>query len=393
MDTLLSKGVRFCLLLLGVLLCSPESRSQEKQITVRVIVPPSTPKEATVFIAGNAPQFGNWNPGAIKMRRENDSVWSRTANAPMGVLVEFKITRGSWATQAVYQEGVIPQNTTFVVANDTVIILHPISWSDVLATVKAKETGGGIVGTVKYHRAMKGEGLNHERDIIVWLPPSYEKSQQVRYPVLYMHDGQNVFDPATSFLGYDWQADEMADSLIKQNSMNEIIIVGIYNTPDRAPEYSDTDQGRSYARFVVNILKPFIDSTYRTKPEREHTAVMGSSMGGLISFLFGWWYPDVFSQAGCVSTAFVREVEGNLFEEVKTYDGPKKKVRFYFDVGELEPPLVDGYYRMIELLKEKGYQKGEDLEYYFDQGAVHNEQAWANRLWRPLLFMFGKKGN
>jgi predicted alpha/beta superfamily hydrolase len=363
--------------------------SQEKRVTIRVVVPPSTPKEASIFIAGNAPELADWNPGKVRMHREGDSVWSFSGSAPSGAFVEFKITRGSWNTQALYEDGVIPPNISFVVTGDTTIIVRPLYWRDLSPAFLTNVPGGGIVGTVKYHRGLKGEGLQHERDVIVWLPPSYENDAGKRYPVLYMHDGQNVFDPNTSFIGYDWHADEVADSLIKAGKMQEVIIVGIYNTPDRISEYSNSEIGRNYARFVVQRLKPLIDSTYRTEPGQEHTAVMGSSMGGTISFLFAWWYPEIFSQAGCISTAIAPVEDRRLLDAIRDYDGAKKRIRFYLDVGELEPGLIPGYEALVSVLQEKGYEKGKDLEFVFDRGAAHNEHAWANRLWRPLTFMFG----
>ena len=250
---------------------------------------------------------------------------------------------------------------------------------------------GGIVGAVAYHRGLRGEGLRYDRDLIVWLPPSYRKEPKRRYPVLYMHDGQNIIDPSTSFIGYDWHVDNVADSLIRASKMEEIIVVGMYNTPDRTAEYSDTDLGRNYAEFVVRRLKPLIDSTYRTLPGREHTAVMGSSMGGLISFLFVWWHPDVFSMAGCLSSAFMRE-HTQILSDVEKYSGSRKPIRIYLDCGGngLDERLKPGMDEMASLLKKKGFVDGVDYQVYFDEHAGHDEHAWAARIWRPLLFMFGK---
>jgi predicted alpha/beta superfamily hydrolase len=240
---------------------------------------------------------------------------------------------------------------------------------------------------------MEGEGIK-PRDVIVWLPPSYEKHRRKRYPVLYMHDGQNVFDPATSFLGVDWQVDEVADRLIRERKMQEIIIVAIYNTPDRRDDYSDTPKGRAYMRFIVEKLKPFIDQQYRTLPDRKHTAVMGSSMGGLISFLLVWNYPQVFSQAACLSPVFDhRDISVNAVPLVETYVGPSKKIRIYMDNGVvgLDEQLQPGCDAMLRALQAHGFKLGRNLEWYRDPDAEHNERAWAKRVWRPLLFMYGVK--
>jgi predicted alpha/beta superfamily hydrolase len=360
--------------------------AQESKVTFKVITPHSTPRGAPIFIAGNHPLLGDWNPGKVQLQKENDSLWTISLKFPKGSRLEFKITRGSWNTQAVYEDRVVPPNIQLSIGTDTTLTIRPMDWSD-----NAFSSGGGIVGTVNYHRAFRGTNLKYERDAIVWLPPSYYKDLRKRYPVLYMHDGQNIIDPATSFIGYDWHVDEVADSLIRSGKVDELVVVGVYNTADRIAEYSDTDLGRSYALFVINELKPFIDKTYRTKPDRENTAVMGSSLGGLISFLFVWWYPDVFSEAGCLSSAFLADSD-KILKEVQEYTGAKKNIRIYLDCGSegLEARLKPGYDEMIKVLKEKGYKEGIDLEYYFDQGAEHNERAWADRLWRPLVFMFGK---
>jgi predicted alpha/beta superfamily hydrolase len=252
------------------------------------------------------------------------------------------------------------------------------------------KSAGGIVGTVKYQTGLQGDGLKYPRDLIVWLPPSYGKEPTRRFPVLYMHDGQNIIDPSTSFIGYDWRIDEMADSLIRTGAMQEIIVVGINNSPDRMPEYSDTDLGRSYARFVVHTVKPLIDSLYRTIPDRSHTAVMGSSMGGLMSFLLVWWYPDVFSKAGCLSSVFSFDHE-KFLHEVEAENGRSRDFRIYMDCGGFgeEATLRPGMDKMVALLQEKGYAEHKDFEWFYDPLAEHSERAWAARLWRPLLFLFG----
>jgi len=363
---------------------------QDARLLIKVVAPPSTPGGSRVFIAGNQPALGDWDPGKIVLQKQNDSLWTISRKFPKGLVVEFKITCGSWDTEAIYKSGVVPANTNFMARVDTALTLRPLTWRDQMSAA-AVPPGAGIVGTVKYFRALKSLKLRHPRDVIVWLPPAYEKNKTQRYPVLYMHDGQNVFDPRTAFGGYDWRVDEVADSLIRANKMEEIIIVGIYNSPDRAPEYSDSELGRGYIDFVAGELKPLIDQTYRTKPDAKNTAVMGSSMGGLSSFLFVWKRPNVFSKAGCLSSAFLWD-DNKILQEVKNYSGAKKPIRLYLDDGSegLEARLKPGYDEMVALLQEKGYKPGRDFEFFYDLGAAHHEPAWAKRVWRPLLFMFGK---
>jgi predicted alpha/beta superfamily hydrolase len=254
---------------------------------------------------------------------------------------------------------------------------------------KANAERDEIVGIVKYHRGFSSTLLNNQRDIVVWLPKGYNsrKKKDMRYAVLYMHDGQNILDPKTAYAGKDWRADETITKLIRKRKIKDIIVVGIYNTPDRLDEYCWSEKGQLYLRFIVEELKPFIDSNYRTLADRENTAIIGSSMGGLISFYAGWFYPEVFSKAGCMSSSFYYHNDHAL-KLVEDYNGPKKNVKFYIDHGE--DGLVRGQ-KMFCLLTQKGYLLGQDIDYYYAPGAEHNEKEWAARLERPLIFFFGSK--
>jgi predicted alpha/beta superfamily hydrolase len=244
-----------------------------------------------------------------------------------------------------------------------------------------------IIGKARYHKKFYSRFLDNERDIIVWLPPSYNNKNDKRYPVLYMHDGQNIMDPLTSFAGMDWQVDETVTRLINEKKIQEIIVVGIYNTPERVGEYSDSEKGNKYIQFIIYELKPFIDKSYKTFTDAKNNAVVGSSMGGLISFLINWKYEDIFFKSGCLSSSFYYDNE-KAIRMVKEYDGPKKEVKIYIDHGE--DGLTTGQ-KMFSALTEKGYIIGRDIDYYYAPGAEHREDAWAERLERPLVFLFGKK--
>jgi predicted alpha/beta superfamily hydrolase len=244
-----------------------------------------------------------------------------------------------------------------------------------------------ITGEVRYHRGFHSVFLGNERDVFVWLPPSYSLQSAKKYPVLYMHDGQNLIDPATSFMGVDWQVDETVTGLIKTGELKEIIIVGIYSTENRLEEYSDSETGRNYIKFLIEELKPFIDSSYRTVRDSKNSAVMGSSMGGLISFIIAWRYPEVFSMAGCLSSSFYYDND-KIFEMLKNYNRPPRGLKIYIDHGE--DGLTRGQ-KMFAVLTQMGFVIGANLDYYYAPAAEHNEAAWADRLVRPLLFFFGSR--
>lgn len=251
---------------------------------------------------------------------------------------------------------------------------------------KIKENLGRIkiTGKVIYYNEFYSEILKNKRTIVVWLPPSYYKNKEKRFPVLYMHDGQNIMNPATSFAGVDWQVDETVSRLIKDDMLEEIIVVGIYNTADRLKEYSLCKTGIKYMKFVSGELKEFIDKNYKT--EINNTAVMGSSMGGLISFLIAWNYPAIINKAACMSSSFYYDSE-KVIKMVNKYNGAKKEIKIYVDHGE--DGLIEGQ-KMFCALSAKKYLIGKDIDYFYAPNAGHNEAEWAKRLERPLIFLFGK---
>lgn len=242
-----------------------------------------------------------------------------------------------------------------------------------------------------YHRKFHSTILGYDRDVIVWLPPDYEKKPERRYPVIYAHDGQNLFDPATAFAGVDWQLDEAAEALIRGKKIEPMIIVGLSNTMGRLEEYT-TKRGPKYAAFIIDEVKPFIDKTYRSLPDREHTAVLGSSLGGLISFYLAWWHPEIFSMAGCLSGTWMLDNAAAL-RFIETEMRPTTpNLKIYLDHGSegAEGNQAWVYRSMRDALIRRGFVVGKNLAYYFGVGDEHGEAAWARRVSRPLKFFFGK---
>ena len=256
-------------------------------------------------------------------------------------------------------------------------------------TTKVEHT---IVGNVKYH-TLKTKFLHSgTRDVIVYLPPSYDKNTNLKYPVLYMHDGQNIFDKATGAFGKEWYVDEKLECLIQKKVIKEVIIVGPYNgLQDRILEYTwnpmpgeGGGEGKSYGDFLTQELKPFIDKTYRTKADRENTAVLGSSLGGLISLYIARNYSDVFSKIGMMSPS----LWWNNGEAIKEVDSMTDKFDFWIDGGTKESETMVSY---VEQLHEKLRAKyGDDHIFeYIQPEANHSEEAWATRVHGPLIQFFG----
>jgi predicted alpha/beta superfamily hydrolase len=258
-----------------------------------------------------------------------------------------------------------------------------------------------LTGNIQCHRQFLSRTLGNRRDILVYLPPGYRRFVRRRFPVLYLQDGQNLFDAVTAFAGVEWGVDETAQRLIRRRLIEPIIIVAIANTgPDRIHEYAPTrgvieskgkrkkrsrGLARKYAKFLIHELKPFIDSNYRTKPEAEFTGLGGSSLGGLLTMTLGLWFPNVFTRLAVLSPSVWWDneviVRGVLALEKKL------PLKIWLDTGSAEP----GWERARNLcaaLLDRGWNLYDDLEYHEFEGADHSETAWGMRVDPMLRFLY-----
>jgi predicted alpha/beta superfamily hydrolase len=238
--------------------------------------------------------------------------------------------------------------------------------------------------------AVHSPELGNSRDILVYLPPSYRTSRR-SYPVLYMHDGQNLFDPDTSFAG-DWGVGRIMDAATRRGL--EALVVGVPNMgPERLDEYSPFHdpgaggggRGDAYAAFVAGTLKALIDRRFRTRRAREHTAIAGSSMGGLASLHALFRHPGVYGAAGVLSPS-LWFAGGAIFSSIEA--APPVPARIYLDIGALEgAEHVANARRMRDLLLAKGYRPERDLRWLESRSGRHDERSWGRRLARALPFL------
>lgn len=323
-----------------------------------------------IAIRGSAPPL-SWSTGKNATWTAGN-VWVASWSASAGDL-EFKplINDGQWSTGANYR-----------VRAGATLDLYPFF--------------GPATGRVVIVPSLASPQLGGSRSLAIYLPPSYDENPAKRYPVLYMHDGQNLFDPATSAFGVEWRVDENVDALVGSGKMDEVIVAGVYNSANRIWEYTpccDPTYGGGgadqYERFLIDTVKPYVDQSLRTQTGKASTAVMGSSLGGLLSFYLARRNPAVFGKAGCMSSSFWWNDQALTAQVEQSTAHPP--VGFYVDAGTSNDGLPETT-RMAAALAADGYVQGADLDFVTAQGGSHNEASWAARVALPLQWMFPWQG-
>jgi predicted alpha/beta superfamily hydrolase len=348
-------------------------------------VPFNNPANSSIFLAGS---FNSWDPQNKNFQfQKNEKGYFLELSLNAGSY-EYKITRGGWDKVECTNEGKDVGNRTLKVDADATIEISVGGWKDMFASSSQARKSTANKNVRIIDTAFYMPQLNRTRRVWIYLPPTYISSNK-KYPVLYMHDGQNVFDEATSFSG-EWGVDEALDTLGLK--YNECIVVGIDNGVDkRLNEYSPYDfnlsannvpgkgEGSLYVDFLVKTLKPFIDKKYRTLKNKENTFIAGSSMGGLISMYAILKYPNKFGGAGVFSPAFW--VGPKIFDDIKA-KGKKVKGKIYFYAGDAEgetmvPMTLKAFNEMHRVSKS-------DMREVIRSGGKHNEQRW--RMEFPLFY-------
>lgn len=364
--------------------------------TVLVVqAPAATPVGATLWVAGDRPELGVWNGAGLALARAADGTHSVVLPLSAGTTFEYKITRGGWDTVEKDAAGGEMANRRGVVGGtDDTIRIVVAAWRD--QSEPRARPASSITGVIRRHTAFASRHVP-ARDVVVWLPPGYAEAPAVHYPVVYFHDGQNVFDGATSFIpGKEWRADEAADTLIRTGRIPPCILVAVSNTSGRMTEYTSSRDGRhggggsaAYFQFLTEELVPFIDSTYRTRRDPANTAIIGSSLGGLAAIDLGLSHPERFGLVGCVSPS-VFWADAAVVRRVRA--GDHAALRIWLDIGSEESaPGADGARHWLEharLLRDalvaRGWREGGDLHYEEIRGGRHDESAWAARIDRIL---------
>jgi len=384
--------------------CANEMDDSARE-SVQVVLQLSATQDgnAEYFVAGNLAAIGSWSPDGLRFDRNAEGQLVATFSAPADATVEYKLTKGTWGTVEKDAKGADISNRRLKVQSQRNGLPQRIELSVPLwgGQLAVKST---VTGTLILHKAFESLNLKKPRTIAVWLPPSYSDSTD-RYPVLYLHDGQNLFDASTAAFGTEWNADETATERMKQNRISPIILVGIWNTPDRIMEYTPTfnksigagGSGEAYIHFLVDELKPFIDRNYRTKPDRESTVIGGSSLGGLISLYACEKSSITFSGCAAISPTLGWDDEVFLKGFVKSGDWVHA-TRIWLDMGSKEGKSLETQANSLErasrfanILKGSGKVLGRELQFVIVPDGQHNEATWSKRFGDVLEFFFGSE--
>jgi predicted alpha/beta superfamily hydrolase len=364
-------------LLVVVLLISNLALWCQFKLTIYLNNLPLKHQSDTFFVAGN---FNNWAPGQHMFVKKDSRAFIQIDGLVEGVY-EFKFTRGDWGKVETRPDGLDIGNHVIRLSSDTTVQYTIAGWKDDFASLPKSHTASRNVQILD--TAFLMPELDRTRRIWLYLPPGYTTSKK-RFPVMYLHDGQNVFDDYTAAFG-EWGVDECIDSMV-QKGKHGCIVVGIDNGPQRMTEYNPyafkefgKGEGDLYVDFIVNTLKPFIDRKYRTLPSKLNTIVAGSSMGGLISYYAMLKYPEVFGKTGIFSPAFwtaekIRELTRTAAADLKG--------KLFFYMGGLEG---DKYIEdMKEITDELGRHSPALIYVVVDPEGSHNEQAWCK--WFPEFY-------
>lgn len=381
-----------------------ESDAECCTVTIRAQVPAGT---GTVYLSGNLPELGPWEPDGLAMTGEGHERFAEV-KAPWGTEFEYKFTLGTWDNEALGPSGTVPDNYVLALDGDVEASHEIAEFKDPMRWIEDWENSG-VQGRLIYWTDTESEYLGPTRHVEVWLPPGYDDHPSTRYPVLYMHDGQNLFDPRIANTGVDWGVDEAVGRLVENSVIPPVIVVGAWSTDERGPEYSPWHRAPDYARFLIEELMPRVDAEFRTLTGPENTAVMGSSMGGLLSFYLVTRHPEVFGACGCVSTHFplseavwAQVITGDdaatesldeqpyILRDIEAGLTVPEGTRYWFDYGTegLDAEYGPTHEAVRAWLLEQGLVEGEDFVVREYDGADHNEASWRARLDDPLTFLF-----
>jgi predicted alpha/beta superfamily hydrolase len=365
-------------------------------ITFEVEVPEHTPKNATIYVCGNATPLGRWRARGLPLKRIEAHRYRGTAVFKNGDEFCWKITRGHWSSVEKTASGNEIVNRDGIADKERIYKVKVASWADRGSEpeVEILEDESSPCRHVSKLGDFGKKTTTESRPVWVHVPADYDENGTKEYPVLYMLDGQNVFDPATAFLGRAWYADKVIDKLLKQQTAEPFFICAISHRIDRSYEYTPVPdyffEGgglHTLADLIQEEISPALQKRYRIRKGPESTGIMGSSLGGLASFHMAWRHPDRFGLAGVISPSLWWAGRHTL-KMVSRSTKKASKVRFWIDMGGKESRypklLINSVRQLTNLLKGRGY----NARCYIDKNGLHDEPSWHRRLHLPFQHLF-----
>lgn len=357
------------------------------QVTLRITsIPGNTPSGATIYLAGSV---NGWNPSDNNSIMQPDGLGAYQLIIPEGTgTVEYKFTRGSWATvEGNANGGFLPNRTFTFTGVPQTLNLTIQSWEDITGGNNSTATANVQILSPNFYMPQ----LDRNRRIWLYLPPDYHTSTK-NYPVLYMKDGQNLFDNLTSFSG-EWQVDETLNTLFEQGDYGAIV-VGIDNgSSERLNEYSPWvnnqyggGQGEEYMQFIAETLKPYIDENFRTRTEPELNALIGSSMGALIATYGACEYPNLFRKIGSFSPAY-----WFALSDLNTYLSTASNLsdqRIYFVAGQNESSTMVPNITTVRTTMQNNGLTTSNTFTKIDSYGTHTESYWRGEFGAAYQWLF-----
>jgi alpha-glucosidase len=348
-------------------------------------LPENTPKESVFHLAGS---HNKWQPNDIhhQFQKDNLGQFSITLDS-IPENFEYKICRGSWTSVEVDASGRDIPNRVYADSLGSILIISVANWRDRLNPKQLVSTASANVFYTPTN--IEIPQLNRRRTVRVYIPPNYSTSQG--FPVIYMLDGQNIFDASTSFAG-EWNVDETLDSLYASIGFTCIVVAIYHGDKERLNEYTpwpneqkEGGDGVKMANFVAKELKPFIDKFYRTIPDRNHTAIVGSSLGGLMALYMALEYPNVFGKVGVFSPSLWWSKKS--FQQIEKFKKRDFQKIYFYGGGKESVNLIPNILQADSLMKTKGFAENE-IQISINPNGKHNEWFWSQEFPKAVKWFF-----
>lgn len=363
-------------------------------IHFKVEVPSKMQGQESLWLSGNVEILGTWDGKGLELKKTGPTHFAGEGKFPKGCLIFYKVTQGDWERVEVGKDGFDIEDRSFIVKRSKTIKIKVAGFAKHGARVHPSTRDPHVVDLGIFGE--KTTGL--PRPVQIHLPPNYATEPQA-FPVIYMLDGQNLFDAATAFMGQEWAADKTHDQLFYRDEIYPFIIVALHNTylrhdfytPVWDPMLSEGGKLHLLERMIQEEVEPLLKANYRIRTGPKNTGVIGSSLGGLAALHLGWRHPDRYGLIGAMSPSL-------WWNRYFTYDmianddnfQAKKNLKIWLDMGTRESqhmhrPLI-GVSRLAYLLRKRKF----NLQLYIDKDATHTERAWRNRLPKVFKWFLGK---